>query len=262
MKDELKKIGLSDLEARCYIVLHKESNLTGYEVAKRASVSRANVYAALKSLSDKGGCRVIDGDPVRYDVVPIEKFINQLKSSFNKSEKILKEQLKETKRTTYGFYNLQDIDQIKMVLQRMIASAKDTIIADFFPEDLSIVKYELSKAEAKGISVILVTFDNDEAGLKNVFLDKRINKWPHSAVRNFSIIVDGNSALIGGIQGDLKASAMETEHPAIIELLESAFYHDVIMSQIEKDFGDQLTNKYGKDFEMILNNLKSITDRE
>ncbi|GED13924.1 hypothetical protein AMI01nite_19150 [Aneurinibacillus migulanus] len=46
MVDLLKKIGLSELEARCYITFHEEPDLSGYEVAKRVSVSRTNVYSA------------------------------------------------------------------------------------------------------------------------------------------------------------------------------------------------------------------------
>lgn len=35
MIDELRKIGLSDLEARCYLVLHEDPKISGYEVAKK-----------------------------------------------------------------------------------------------------------------------------------------------------------------------------------------------------------------------------------
>lgn len=54
MIDELRSIGLSDLEARIYLALHESPEMSGYEVAKRVSVSRSNVYAALRAMTDKG----------------------------------------------------------------------------------------------------------------------------------------------------------------------------------------------------------------
>lgn len=89
MIDELRKIGLSDLEAGCYMVLHEEPNITGYEVAKQVSISRTNVYAALRSLTEKGMCRVIEAEPVLYDVVPIDQLIRLLKSDFEQTAETL-----------------------------------------------------------------------------------------------------------------------------------------------------------------------------
>lgn len=44
MIEALRKLGLSDLEARCYLALHGQPPSSGYEVAKQVSVSRSNVY--------------------------------------------------------------------------------------------------------------------------------------------------------------------------------------------------------------------------
>jgi predicted transcriptional regulator len=103
MIEMLKKIGLPDLEARCYLALLDEPDLSGYEVAKRVSVSRSNVYSALRSLSDKGACRMLNGEPVHYDAVPIEQLVKLLQTGFEQTTKLLLDNLKSVPRSVPAF---------------------------------------------------------------------------------------------------------------------------------------------------------------
>lgn len=48
-------------------------------------------------------------------------------------------------------------------------------------------------------------------------------------------------------------SALETNHPSVIQLLKNAFYDDVIMTHLEADYGEELIERYGKDYEKIIN---------
>lgn len=46
----------------------------------------------------------------------------------------------------------------------------------------------------------------------------------------------------------MKLSAVETDHPAVSELLKNNFVHDLVIQQIERDFGGELTMKYGPNY--------------
>ena len=69
--------------------------------------------------------------------------------------------------------------------------------------------------------------------------------------RKFSILCDSHSALIGSFGKTIKLSALETNHPSIIELLKNGFYHDVIMGKIEQDFSNELEEKYGDSYQKL-----------
>ncbi|SFJ96165.1 TrmB family transcriptional regulator [Brevibacillus centrosporus] len=252
MIDLLNKIGLTDLEARCYLTLHEEPNLSGYEVAKRVTVSRSNVYSALRSLTEKGACRYIDGEPVRYDAVPIEQLVRHLQIEFEQTTKSLIDQLKTPRKNENSFYNWQGDHQIKTAIHRVIANAKSIIVADLWSDDLHWVEEGLLEAEKRGVIVVLVVIGECQTSLKNVFVHVRSDDWTISMARKFSILCDSETALLGGFGGDAKLTALETSQPAIIEMLKTAFYHDIIMQHIERDFAQVLVEKYGEKYHKIL----------
>ncbi|EEM16108.1 MULTISPECIES: TrmB family transcriptional regulator [Bacillus] len=255
MIDLLKKIGLSDLEARCYLTLHEESDLSGYEVAKRVSVSRTNVYAALRSLTDKGACRSIEGETVLYNAVPIEQLIRLFQTEFEQTSKALINQLKTPPRPAPAFYNWQGSNALDNAVRRVIANAETSIVVDVWSEDLHYIEEALLVAECKGISVILITIGTSKTPLKHVFQHYRDEEWPADE-RKFSILCDSSSALIGSFGGEIKPSALETNHPAVIEVIKNAFYHDMMMQHIEEDFGKEFQEKYGENYRKMLSYFK------
>ncbi|KEK22353.1 TrmB family transcriptional regulator [Bacillus gaemokensis] len=255
MIDLLKKIGLSDLEARCYMTLHEEPGISGYEVAKRVSVSRTNVYAALRSLTDKGACRSIEGETVLYDAVPIEQLLRLVQTEFEQTSKALIENLKPSPKPAPAFYNWQGSKALEKTVQRAIVNAEASIVVDIWAEDVRYVEESLLLAESKGVSVILITIGPCKTSLKHVFQHYRDEEWPTDE-RKFSILCDSSSALIGSFGGEIKPSALETNHPAVIEVIKNAFYHDMMMQHIEEDFGKEFQEKYGENYRKMLSYFK------
>lgn len=247
----LKRIGLSDLESRCYLALHEESKLSGYEVAKRVSVSRTNVYAALRSLIDKGACRMIEGDPVRYDAVPIQQLVGQLRLEFEQAADRLIQQLRTPPKAAPSFYSWEGGDALEQAARRMTANARESILVDTGSEDLPRLEESLVYAENKGIRVILITHDKVKTPLKHILVRKRSEEPANGQARKFVMLFDHRYALLGSFGGPLKPSALETDHPAVIETLKNAYQRDVLMMRIEADFGPQLAAKYGENYEKL-----------
>ena len=250
--DLLQQLGLSELEARLYLELHQEAGLSGYEVAKRVSVSRTNVYAALRSLLDKGACRKIEGDPVRYDAVPIEELLRFLRREFEQSAQTLLDELKTPPATAPAFYNWQGNEPIKLAIGRLIANADRFIVVDLWSEDLAWVERDLLAAEQRGVTAVLIVLGEVQSSLKNVIVHKRDEKWPSDAPRKFSVLCDMRTSITGSFGSGIKPTALETTHPAVIEILKVAFHEDLILKQIEADFGPELNARYGPNYEEIV----------
>ena len=66
----LRQLGFTDYEARIYVQLLKASPATAYEVAKAAGVPRANTYAALEALAQRGAVLPVNEEPLRYVAAP------------------------------------------------------------------------------------------------------------------------------------------------------------------------------------------------
>lgn len=257
MIQELQKIGLSELEARCYLMLHETPGISGYEVAKKVSVSRTNVYAALRSLTNKGICRVEDSEPALYSAVPIGELIHFYRSEFDHTTKLLKENLQEPPSKPASFYTWKSKESVETAFQRAIANAEKSIIADLWAEDLPLFEPFLKDAEERNIDVQVVSIGESSTTLRQVLVHKRDDNKDYT-VRRFSVITDGQHALIGGFGKSIKPSALETDHPSIVSLLKVGFYHDVVMRQIEQDFAQDLANKYGPHYEKIVDAYKKF----
>ncbi|MCY9754048.1 TrmB family transcriptional regulator [Paenibacillus alvei] len=213
-------------------MLYQETRISGYEVAKRVSVSRTNVYAALRSLTDKGICRMIESDSVMYDAVPID----QLSPSF---------------------YSWQGRSAIESAIRRLAANATKSIVVDVWAEDIHWVENALIKAEQRGVAVTLISIGAVNSSLKNVLVHKRNDEWINVESRKFSMLCDNSAALLGSFGQQFAPSLLETNHPSLTELLQNAFYHDIVMERIELDFNRELSQKYGEHYEQILRIYKS-----
>ena len=66
----LRQLGFTDYEARIYVQLLKTSPATAYEIAKAAGVPRANTYAALEALAQRGAVLPVNEEPLRYIAAP------------------------------------------------------------------------------------------------------------------------------------------------------------------------------------------------
>ncbi|WP_102272040.1 TrmB family transcriptional regulator [Cytobacillus massiliigabonensis] len=258
MIDQLRKIGLSDLEARCYLTLYEEPDLSGYEIAKRVSVSRTNVYAALRALKDKGMCRTIEANPVLYTPVPIDEMVRLLQTDFEQTAKILVEELRTPPKSASSFYNWQGDKALETVIRRVISNADKHILVDIWSEDVHWIEESLAEAEKRGVDVTLIVIGESHTSLKHVITHKRSEEWDQMESRKFSILCDSQAAVIGSFGKAYKLSALETDHPSITELLKNDFYHDLVMKQIEEDFKAELDEKYGTDYENIIQRYKEI----
>lgn len=76
----LGALGLSDYEARTYVVLVRQGALTGYEVAKHSGIPRANAYSALERLERRHMVAAISEDGVtRYAARPPSEFLDRMR---------------------------------------------------------------------------------------------------------------------------------------------------------------------------------------
>jgi HTH-type transcriptional regulator, sugar sensing transcriptional regulator len=250
--DELRRIGLSDLEARCYLALREEPDLSGYEVAKRVSVSRTNVYAALRSLTDKGMCRVVESDPVTYDAVPIEQVVRLLQSDFEQTARALLSGMHTPPRASASFYTWTGAKAIETAIRRLAANACRSIVADLWAEDIHWVEEALLEAEGRGVAVTLISIGECHSRLQNVIVHKRSESWANAPFRKFSLLCDATSSLLGSFGSAQKLTMLETDHPALAELLHNAFHHNVVMDRVEQDFGRELAERYGDGYARIL----------
>src|SRR6187551_1471911 len=92
----LQQLGFSEYEARAYLALLQRNPLNGYELAKCSGLPRANVYAVLQKLEERGAVLRLDmPSGARYaPVAPTElteRIANRFQSILNATQQALDE---------------------------------------------------------------------------------------------------------------------------------------------------------------------------
>jgi hypothetical protein len=80
----------------------------------------------------------------------------------------------------------------------------------------------------------------------------RDEQWQKAHSRKFSFLVDRQIAVFGVRGEGVQTKALFTKHQAMISLLVNNFYHNLIMHELEKDLGGMLAERYGTNFESII----------
>ena len=79
----LQQLGFSEYEARAYLALLQRNPLNGYELAKASGLPRANVYAVLQKLEERGAVIRLDmPSGARYAPVAPAELTGRIASRF------------------------------------------------------------------------------------------------------------------------------------------------------------------------------------
>ena len=77
--DGLRKLGLTDYEARAYATLVGMGEATAREVHEMSAVPRTRIYDILRDLEGKGFVEFVDGSPTYYRAVEPDRVMKRLK---------------------------------------------------------------------------------------------------------------------------------------------------------------------------------------
>lgn len=131
--DPLRRLGLSDYEARAYVTLLTMGQLTPAEVSSAAQIPYTKVYEVLRRLEGKGWVAAVSRSPLTYAPVKPEKALASVKRRF---EEILSE-AEATLRTLEqegggtalgGLYVLRSFEALKRVARSIVSSAREVLV--------------------------------------------------------------------------------------------------------------------------------------
>lgn len=97
----LQELGLTQLQAKCYMVLVQTEKEKVQTISRRANIDRSNAYQTIEQLQKRGLVEKIVGKPTFYQALPIEKaaliLLNKQKKHYDKVKKNTLELVQEYK---------------------------------------------------------------------------------------------------------------------------------------------------------------------
>ena len=240
----LQRLGFGEYEARAYVTLLQRSPLTGYELAKVSGLPRANVYAVLPRLEERGAVlRVDTPSGPRYSPVPPLELTQRLSTRFQDDLATARRSLEEVSvPAEYEYvWNARGYDVVLETAGALLDTARERLLVATWPQEAEALSAHLGMAQERGVEITTLCLPScrQECGgcRGNVF---RYQVAPDQGNRWLVVVQDGAEVLAAEIGQRDEAFAVRTRQPIVVELTSWYVRHSIALATIAADLGERL----------------------
>ena len=254
----LKELGFGDYEAKAYVSLVGAGQCNGYEVAKAAGMPRANVYAVLERLVERGAVqRFKTARQVRYAATAPQLLLSSLdkkhQSTLTAAQKALAA-LTQPDALTPAF-NLHDADELLARACADIEAADKTLLVAIQPAEASRLAMPLQRARDRGVAITTLCLEACErecGGCQGQI--HRHQLAPKGTARWLLLVADQRQVLLGQFDRS-SAEGVVTAQPLLVELASAFIRQSLTLALLGDELGDQLEGLLSKHTRQVLNRL-------
>ncbi|MCW4046814.1 MAG: hypothetical protein NWE99_04530 [Candidatus Bathyarchaeota archaeon] len=182
--EQLKRVGLTEYEAKAYLVLLNTHFCTATQASDRSGVPRTKIYAVLDSLRLKGWVHVYSGVPLLFKAVEPVSVFERVKEDYAQLLESVKATLKEEvndmkekfviKKFDIGLEGLkQEIGKARTVEINNATATFVKKVSDAFRPD-AVVKVLMFPGEAKPADMQRVEFKQAEVAIVTIMRNKEV----------------------------------------------------------------------------------------
>lgn len=261
--ERLQSLGFTENESKVYLQLNKLGALTGYEAAKQAGIPRPNAYSALQGLVEKGAALKTQGEPSKYIAVNIEELSYNIEKKTRDTLSFLQKNITVNQPlNNEPFITLEGDENILHKISYLIQGAQRSIYLDGWFEEIKELQEDLLQAEKRGIKVVLISVGTIHLDLTNIYDHGREEEWAAEGSRSIHLIVDSKEVITGEIGLKKSSTALYSKNPSLIELVKESMVHEIMLLEIKKEFGQVLTEKFGKNLHLLTQSISCLRHKE
>ncbi|HET8634019.1 MAG TPA: helix-turn-helix domain-containing protein [Gemmatimonadales bacterium] len=219
---DLTPFGFTATESLVYRVLLTGGPGTGYAVARGAGLARANAYAALEALVQKGAARADGGRPRRYRAEPAATLLAQIASQHGAAFDQLTRDLAGA--AAPDTPTVVEVSSPRGVLQlvshdvaRATSSVRLVAPADAFP----LLAPVLRRAASQDVPLALASTGEATLDFADIARIDAADQWPGEP---FLAVLDNRTALVASRRGS-DVTGHWSAAPAIVAAATLAFRH-------------------------------------
>ncbi|MFL5732109.1 MAG: TrmB family transcriptional regulator [Chloroflexia bacterium] len=259
----LQRLGFGDYEARAYIGLLRNGEITGYELAKVSGVPRANVYEVLPRLEARGAVvRVDSPSGARYSAVPTSQLMPRLADRFNDDLAAAEEALLDKGPVANQDYswNVEGYRPVIDHARTLVDDAENELLLAVWPQEARALAASVSAAEARGVPVTTLCLAGCARECGNCHGNiYRYRLSPEEGSRWLVVGADGKEMLAGEIDNDPaddEAYAIRTTHRMLVEFGGWYVRNSIALATLVSDLGDRLPGILSPHAAQVLSSLK------
>ncbi len=240
----LQRLGFGDYEARAYLALLRQNPLNGYELAKASGLPRANVYAVLQKLEERGAVIRLDTPAgTRYAPVLPEELIQRLRTRLQDTLNAAQQSLNKVSRLSEYEYvwNLRGYPMLLEHTRTLLDSTKGHLLLAVWPEEARALVENVSFAQGRGVEVTTLCLSGcpNECGncRGRIF---RYQIAPDERTRWLILVPDAAEMLVGEIGSGDQSLAVRTRQRVLVELTAWYIRHSIALATLLNDLGERL----------------------
>src|SRR6266542_3813070 len=199
--ETLGLFGLTRQEAGLYLILSAEGELSGYEAARRAGISRSNAYASLASLTGKGAACRLDGATPLYAAMSVREFCGNRLRNLRDAADSLAASVPARTGPSEGYLTIEGAANIVDRLRTMVEQAKERIYLALPDAALRLLLTELRGGLERGIKLVVITDHGCDLAGATLYL----HPLPADQVR---LIADSHEVITGELGAGPQASCL------------------------------------------------------
>ena len=246
--DELRQLGLTDLEARIYVHLLSTNASTGYAIAKALAKPAANVYKAITTLELKGAIYIEDGKNRTCSAVPASELLDAMERAFKTNKAKASKRLNQIGKTenTNRVYSLNTPEQVYEKCIALIDASEQSILIDAFDGAIKPLQEHLNRAVTRGVQASMQKYGSQPVqGLRtfnNPAGEQVREKWPGQWL---NLVVDGQNFIMAYFSRDLNQvqEALWSSSPYISWIYYSALIAEMQLSAIKDQLRAGISTK-------------------
>lgn len=255
----LQTLGFSDYEARAYVRLVGAGTCNGYEVAKAAGMPRANVYAVLERLVERGAARRLDTRAgKRYAAVAPSQLLHRLDARHRRTLAAAETALAslDQEEQAIPVFNLDGYDELIREALATIDAATGSLQLAIQPVEAAALAESLRDARERDVAITTLCMHACDANCGGCQRDvHRYNLSPASDTRWLIIVADRRHTLVGEITA-ASASAITTGQHLVVELASAYINQSLALAIMADDLGDRFQNLLSQQANKLLDALQ------
>lgn len=235
----LQQLGFSEYEARTYLALLQRNPLNGYELAKVSGLPRANIYAVLQKLEDRGAVVRLDmPNGARYAPVTPAELTGRIASRFEEVLRATQQALEdlETPKAAAYVWNIQGYAALIDHAHALIEATQERLLVATGRQEASALAQSLAQAASRGVVVTTLCLDEcpTECGGCRGMICRSCAAV--SADQHWLVLVsDDAEALAGEIGLDDDALAVRTRQQLQVDLAGWYIRHSMALTVVLSD---------------------------
>lgn len=227
LSELLMNFKLSRQEARIYLSLTINGEMTGYEVAKQTAISRSTIYTALASLVEKGAAYLIEDKATRYTAIPIDEFCTNQIRAMEKIKNTLIENMPKKQVDTEGYITIKGHKNILDKIRNMINEANQRIYISLAKKTIETIMPNLKEALSKGLKIVIITNPPFNLSGATIYHNEKKEK-------TIRIITDSSKVLTGDIIYGINSSCLYSKKQNLVDLFKESLKNEIKIIELSK----------------------------